>query len=35
MTAPAVRPATILFWKRRTRMISGTEMVTDAAVIVP
>ena len=31
LTAPAVRPATIRFWKSRTMMISGIEIVTDAA----
>src|SRR5439155_15865832 len=35
LTAPAVRPATIRFWKSRTMMISGTEMTTDAAEMLP
>src|SRR5215216_4637698 len=35
LTAPAVSPATIRFWNRRTIRISGTEIVTDAALIVP
>src|SRR6185436_7370607 len=33
--APAVSPATIRFWNRSTRMISGTEMTTEAADCVP
>ena len=33
MTAPAVSPATIRFWKNSTRRISGTEMTIDAAAI--
>src|SRR4029450_5965664 len=35
LTAPAVRPATIRFWKNSTSKISGIEMMTDAAAIVP
>jgi hypothetical protein len=35
LTAPAVRPATMRFWKNSTRKISGTEMTTDAAEMVP
>ena len=32
---PAVRPATILRWKTRTRTMSGTVTMTEAAMIVP
>ena len=35
MTAPAVTPATIRFWKITTRMIKGAVIVTRAALIVP
>src|SRR5947199_6816468 len=35
LTAPAVRPATIRFWKMITSTISGTVIVTVAAAIVP
>src|SRR4051812_16209475 len=31
-TPPAVRPGTILFWKTRTRTISGTVTITEAAM---
>jgi hypothetical protein len=34
-TAPAVRPATILFWKINTKTTSGTVTVTAAAIISP
>lgn len=34
-TAPAVRPATIRFWNSSTSRISGTEMVTEAAEMLP
>ena len=30
-----MRPATIRFWNRSTITISGIEMITDAALIVP
>ena len=35
MTAPAVSPATMRFWKTSTSRISGTEMTTDAAAMLP
>src|SRR5204863_9105206 len=35
LTAPAVSPATIRFWKMMTSTISGTVIVTVAAAIVP
>ena len=35
LTAPAVSPATIRFWKITTSTISGTVIITVAALIVP
>ena len=35
LTAPAVSPATMRFWKNSTRRISGTEMTIDAAAMLP
>ena len=35
LTAPAVSPATIRFWKMITAGTSGTVITTEAAEIVP
>src|SRR5215211_2851710 len=35
LTAPAVMPATMRFWKMITAATSGTVMTTEAALIVP
>ena len=35
LTPPAVRPATILRWKIRTRTTSGTVTITEAAMMLP
>src|SRR6185503_11910026 len=35
LTAPAVRPETILRWNARTRMTSGKVTITDAAMMLP
>ena len=35
LTAPAVRPATMRFWKSSTSRMSGTEMTTEAAAMLP
>ena len=35
LTAPAVRPATILRWKMRTRTMSGSVTMTEAAMMLP
>ncbi|GAA5511491.1 hypothetical protein Dcar01_00201 [Deinococcus carri] len=35
LTAPAVRPETMLRWKTSTRMISGMVTITLAAMICP
>ena len=35
LTPPAARPATIRFWKKRTRMISGIVTTMPAAIWEP